>query len=102
MDIEKRGGITSHKGAKIELIFKDHVGNPALGADLAKKNYSPMPALAAPIIDKAGFKRLNTDAYVKHFASDLPAEGTVLDGTPYSICSALFTMLSIMSLNMKA
>ena len=24
-------------GAKIELIFKDHEGNPTLGADLAKK-----------------------------------------------------------------
>ncbi|MGO9372677.1 MAG: ABC transporter substrate-binding protein [Syntrophobacteraceae bacterium] len=37
MDMAKRGGITSLKGAKIELIFKDHEGNPSLGADLAKK-----------------------------------------------------------------
>jgi branched-chain amino acid transport system substrate-binding protein len=37
MDMAKRGGITSLKGAKIELIFKDHEGNPTLGADLAKK-----------------------------------------------------------------
>ena len=37
MDMAKRGGITSLGGAKIELIFKDHEGNPTLGADLAKK-----------------------------------------------------------------
>lgn len=36
MDMAKRAGITSIGGAKIELIFKDHEGNPTLGADLAK------------------------------------------------------------------
>jgi len=30
-------GIKALGGAKIELIFKDHEGNPTLGADLAKK-----------------------------------------------------------------
>lgn len=33
----KAKGIKSLGGAKITLIFKDHEGNPALGADLAKK-----------------------------------------------------------------
>jgi branched-chain amino acid transport system substrate-binding protein len=37
MDMAGRVGITSLGGAKIELIFKDHEGNPTLGADLAKK-----------------------------------------------------------------
>jgi branched-chain amino acid transport system substrate-binding protein len=37
MDMAKRGGISSLGGAKIELIFKDHEGNPTLGADLAKQ-----------------------------------------------------------------
>ena len=37
MDMAKRGGIKSLGGAKIELVFKDHEGNPTLGADLAKK-----------------------------------------------------------------
>ena len=37
MDMAKRGGITSLGGAKVELIFKDHEGNPTLGADLAKQ-----------------------------------------------------------------
>lgn len=37
MDMAKSGGIKSLGGAKIELIFKDHQGNPQLGADLAKK-----------------------------------------------------------------
>lgn len=39
MDIPlaKGGGIKSMGGAKIELIIKDHEGNPTLGADLAKK-----------------------------------------------------------------
>jgi pimeloyl-ACP methyl ester carboxylesterase len=38
------------------------------------KPYPPSPALAAPIVDKQGFMTLSTDAIVKHFASDLPAE----------------------------
>jgi branched-chain amino acid transport system substrate-binding protein len=37
MSMAKNAGITSLGGAKIELIFKDHEGNPTLGADLAKK-----------------------------------------------------------------
>lgn len=37
IDMAKRAGITSLGGAKIELIFKNHEGNPTLGADLAKK-----------------------------------------------------------------
>lgn len=36
MGMAKKAGISSLKGAKIELIFKDHEGNPTLGADLAK------------------------------------------------------------------
>ncbi len=37
MNMAQRGGIKSLGGAKIELIMKDHEGNPTLGADLAKK-----------------------------------------------------------------
>jgi branched-chain amino acid transport system substrate-binding protein len=37
MDMAKAAGIQSMAGAKITLIFKDHEGNPTLGADLAKK-----------------------------------------------------------------
>jgi branched-chain amino acid transport system substrate-binding protein len=37
MSMAKNAGITSMGGAKIEVIFKDHEGNPTLGADLAKK-----------------------------------------------------------------
>lgn len=37
MDMAKYAGIKSLGGAKIKLIFKDHEGNPTLGADLAKK-----------------------------------------------------------------
>jgi len=37
MDMAKKAGIQSLGGAKIKLIFKDHQGNPQLGADLAKK-----------------------------------------------------------------
>ena len=35
--IARNADIKSLDGAKIELIFKDHEGNPTLGADLAKK-----------------------------------------------------------------
>ncbi len=37
MSMAKKEGIKSMGGAKIQLIFKDHEGNPTLGADLAKK-----------------------------------------------------------------
>ena len=37
MTMAKNSGIKSMGGAKIKLIFKDHEGNPTLGADLAKK-----------------------------------------------------------------
>jgi branched-chain amino acid transport system substrate-binding protein len=37
MAMAKNEGIKALGGAKIELIFKDHEGNPTLGADLAKK-----------------------------------------------------------------
>jgi branched-chain amino acid transport system substrate-binding protein len=37
MSMAKNAGIKSMGGAKIEIIFKDHEGNPTLGADLAKK-----------------------------------------------------------------
>jgi branched-chain amino acid transport system substrate-binding protein len=36
MTMAKNRGITSMGGAKMEIIFKDHQGNPMLGADLAK------------------------------------------------------------------
>jgi branched-chain amino acid transport system substrate-binding protein len=37
MSMAKNSGVTSLGGAKIDIIFKDHEGNPTLGADLAKK-----------------------------------------------------------------
>ena len=37
MAMAKNSGIKNLGGAKIKLIFKDHEGNPTLGADLAKK-----------------------------------------------------------------
>jgi len=37
MSMAKSSGIKNMGGAKITLIFKDHEGNPTLGADLAKK-----------------------------------------------------------------
>jgi branched-chain amino acid transport system substrate-binding protein len=37
MSMAKNAGIKNMGGAKITLIFKDHEGNPTLGADLAKK-----------------------------------------------------------------
>jgi len=37
MAMAKNAGVKALGGAKITLIFKDHQGNPQLGADLAKK-----------------------------------------------------------------
>jgi branched-chain amino acid transport system substrate-binding protein len=39
MTMAKNGGIKALGGAKITLIFKDHEGNPTVGADLAKKTH---------------------------------------------------------------
>ena len=55
------------------------------------KSYPPPPSFAAPIIDKQGFMSLPTDAFVKHFASDLPAaEARVLAATQGPIVAAAF------------
>jgi branched-chain amino acid transport system substrate-binding protein len=36
MGMAKNRGIASMRGAKIEIIFKDHHGNPSIGEDMAK------------------------------------------------------------------
>jgi pimeloyl-ACP methyl ester carboxylesterase len=55
------------------------------------KAYPPPPALAAPIVDEQGFMSLPTDAVVKHFASDLPAnEARVLAATQRPINVSAF------------
>ena len=55
------------------------------------KTYPPPPSFAAPIIDKQGFMSLPTDAFVKHFASDLPAaEARVLAATQGPINASAF------------
>lgn len=55
------------------------------------KSYPPPPALASPIIDKQGFMSLPTDAFVKHFASDLPAaEARVLAAAQGPIIASAF------------
>ncbi len=55
------------------------------------KNYPTPAALAAPIVDKSGFMTLSTDAFVKHFASDLPAsEARVLAAAQGPILAASF------------
>jgi pimeloyl-ACP methyl ester carboxylesterase len=59
--------------------------------DLGKK-YPPPPALAAAIVDKQGFMTLPTDAFVKHFASDLPpAEARVLAATQGPISASVLS-----------
>jgi pimeloyl-ACP methyl ester carboxylesterase len=55
------------------------------------KSYPTPAALAAPIVDKSGFMTLSTDAFVKHFASDLPAsEARVLAAAQGPILAAAF------------
>src|ERR1700674_3602063 len=55
------------------------------------KAYPPPPSFAAPIVDKQGFMSLSADAFVKHFASDLPAaEARVLAATQGPINAAAF------------
>jgi len=55
------------------------------------KSYPPPPSFEAPIVDKSGFMSLSTDAFVKHFAWDLPkAEAQVLAATQGPIVAAAF------------
>jgi pimeloyl-ACP methyl ester carboxylesterase len=55
------------------------------------KSYPTPAALAAPIVDRSGFMTLSTDAFVKHFASDLPAsEARVLAAAQGPILAASF------------
>jgi pimeloyl-ACP methyl ester carboxylesterase len=58
----------------VGLVYVAAFG-PDVGEVVADINKSyPTPAsFAAPIVDKSGFMTLSTDAFVKHFASDLPA-----------------------------
>jgi pimeloyl-ACP methyl ester carboxylesterase len=56
------------------------------------KNYPPPAALANPIIDAQGFMSLSTDAFVNHFASDLPvAEARALAATQTPIVASAFS-----------
>jgi pimeloyl-ACP methyl ester carboxylesterase len=55
------------------------------------KPYPTPPALTAPIRDAEGFVTLPVDAFVKHFASDLPASDTrVLAATQVPIHGSAF------------
>src|ERR1700694_84168 len=55
------------------------------------KAYPPPPSFAAPIVDKQVFMSLSADAFVKHFASDLPAaQARVLAATQGPINAAAF------------
>jgi pimeloyl-ACP methyl ester carboxylesterase len=55
------------------------------------KSYPTPVALAAATVDKSGFMTLPTDAFVKHFASDLPAtEARVLAAAQGPILAAAF------------
>ena len=55
------------------------------------KPYPPPPALAAPIVDKDGFMTVGVDAFVKHFASDLPpSEARVAEAVQGPIATSAF------------
>ena len=55
------------------------------------KSYPPPPSFAAPIVDKQGFMSLPEDAFVKHFALDLPAaEARLLAATQGPIVASAF------------
>jgi pimeloyl-ACP methyl ester carboxylesterase len=55
------------------------------------KSYPPPPSFEAPIVDKQGFMTLPADAFVKHFAWDLPkAEAQVLAAAQGPINAAAF------------
>lgn len=55
------------------------------------KAYPPAPSFAAPVVDKQGFMTLPVDAFVKHFASDLPAaDARVLAAVQGPILAAAF------------
>jgi len=56
------------------------------------KPYPPPPALANPIVDKEGFMTMPVDAFVQHFAHDVPpAEARVAFATQGPINASAFT-----------
>jgi pimeloyl-ACP methyl ester carboxylesterase len=76
----------------VGLVYVAAFG-PDVGEVVAdiNKSYPTPPALAAPIVDKSGFMTLSTDAFVKHFASDLPpTEARVLAAAQGPILAAAF------------
>jgi pimeloyl-ACP methyl ester carboxylesterase len=55
------------------------------------KPYPPPPALANPIVDKEGFMTVPVDAFVEHFAQDLPpAEARVAFAIQKPIVASAF------------
>jgi pimeloyl-ACP methyl ester carboxylesterase len=55
------------------------------------KPYPPPPALANPIVDKQGFMTMPVDAFVEHFAQDLPpAEARVAFAVQKPIIASAF------------
>jgi len=76
----------------VGLVYVAAFG-PDVGEVVAEinKGYPTPASFAAPIVDKQGFMSLSTDAFVKHFASDLPAaEARVLAATQGPILAAAF------------
>jgi pimeloyl-ACP methyl ester carboxylesterase len=56
------------------------------------KPYPPPPAFKAPLVDKQGFMTMPVDAFVEHFAQDLPpAEARVAFATQGPINAAAFS-----------
>ena len=89
------GAVITETGVDPKVVGLVYVA--AFGPDASEvvgdigKSYPPPPALAVPIIDKQGFMTLPVDAFVKHFASDLPAaESRVLAAAQGPIIASAF------------
>jgi pimeloyl-ACP methyl ester carboxylesterase len=77
--ITEAGADSKVVGLVYVAAFAPDVGETAASLN---KGYPAQPSFAAPIVDKQGFMSLSADAFVKHFAHDLPAaEARVLAAT---------------------
>ena len=77
MTMAKNDGIKSLGGAKIKLIFKDHEGNPTVGADLA--NIINEAALLAARNDKETVEPIDFDEAIDRVVAGLQKKNRVMN-----------------------
>src|SRR5438034_7229173 len=90
------GVVITEAGVETKVVGLVYVAafGPDVGetAEALGKSYPPAASFATAIVDKQGFMTLSTDAFVQHFAWDLPvADSKVLAATQGPINTSAFS-----------